>query len=130
MHADIGLGIFVALAAVKLFGVELTSQLLAMAILFTLLPDADFIVHAIAHRKVEGKYAHTHRDLFHYPLPYLAVGSAIAAFFGPLWLFVFAMGSLAHFAHDSMGVGGGSNGFIRFLKNWSNYFRRRMANWR
>lgn len=117
MLADIGLGIFVALIAAKVFGLEISNQLVGMSVLFALLPDVDFIVHAIAHRKVGGKYAHTHRDLFHFPLPYLVVGSAVVALFGPLWLFIFATASLAHFVHDSMGVGWGIKWLYPFSKN-------------
>lgn len=107
MLADIGLGIFVALIAAKLFGTELTSQLIGMSVLLALLPDADFLVHAVAHRKVGGKYAHTHRDLFHYPLLYCMAGGLIAALFGGMWFLVFIAASLAHFVHDSMGIGWG-----------------------
>ncbi|HBT74749.1 MAG: hypothetical protein UY31_C0037G0005 [Candidatus Wolfebacteria bacterium GW2011_GWE1_48_7] len=117
MHADIGLGIFVALIAAKLFGVELSGQLIGLSVLFALLPDVDFLVHAIMYRKIGGKHAHIHRDLFHYPLLYCAIGGAIAALFGWLWSFVFVTASLAHFVHDSMGVGWGIKWLYPFSKN-------------
>lgn len=107
MLADIGLGIFVALLAAKLFGTELTSQLIGMSVLFALLPDADFLVHVAVYRKLGGKYSHTHRDLFHYPLLYCAVGGSIAALFGGVWFFIFIASSLAHFVHDTIGIGWG-----------------------
>ncbi len=116
MLADIGLGIFVALIAVKIFGVDISIQLVGISVLFALLPDADFIVHAIAHRRVGGKYAHTHRDLFHYPLAYLLIGGMIVAYFGTLWFFVFMSASLAHFMHDSIGIGWGIKWFYPFSK--------------
>lgn len=116
MLADIGLGIFVALLATKVFGIDISTQLVGMSVLFALLPDADFIVHAIVHRKMGGKYAHTHRDLFHYPLLYLVVGGAISAFFGILWFTVFILASLAHFVHDSMGIGWGIKWSYPFSK--------------
>ena len=117
MHADIGLGIFVALIATKLFGVELSGQLIGLSVLFTLLPDMDFLVHAVMHRKIGGKHTHIHRDLFHYPLLYCVIGGAVAALFGWLWMFVFVAASLVHFAHDSIGVGWGIKWLYPFSKN-------------
>lgn len=125
MQADIGLGIFVALLATKLFGIELSTQLVWMSVLFALLPDADFIVHAVMHRKMGGKYAHTHRDLFHYPLVYLLIGGVVAASFGILWFAVFMAASLAHFVHDSMGIGWGIKWMYPFSKKISKIFSNR-----
>lgn len=116
MLADIGLGIFVALLAARLFGTELTAQLIGMSVLCALLPDADFIVHAIVHRKMGGKYAHIHRDLFHYPLLYCVVGGLIAVLFGGVWFFIFMTASLAHFVHDTMGIGWGIKWAYPFSK--------------
>ncbi len=125
MLADIGLGIFVALLASKLFGIDISAQLVGMSVLFALLPDADFIVHAIMHRKMGGKRAHTHRDLFHYPLLYLVVGGVIAAFFGIIWFFVFMAASFAHFVHDSMGIGWGIKWTYPFSKRIYKLFSTR-----
>ncbi|HBI25204.1 MAG: hypothetical protein UT41_C0003G0104 [Candidatus Wolfebacteria bacterium GW2011_GWC2_39_22] len=122
MLADIGLGIFVALIASNLFGIEVSAQLAGISVLFALLPDADFLVHAIAHRKVGGKYAHVHRDLFHYPLLYLGIGGVFAALFGAAWFFVFMAASLAHFIHDSMGIGWGIKWMYPFSKKISKLF--------
>jgi hypothetical protein len=107
MHADIGLGIIVALIATKIFGIEISTQLVGISILCALLPDIDFIIRAITRRTIGGKDAHVHRELLHYPLPYIAIGSGIALFFGSVWTFVFAAASLAHFLHDAIGIGWG-----------------------
>lgn len=128
MLADIGLGIFVALLATKIFGIELSSQLVWLSVLFALLPDADFLVHAIVHRKMGGKQAHTHRDLFHYPLLYLAIGGVATLLFGSVWLFVFAVASLAHFMHDSMGIGWGIKWGYPFSKKTYKLFSNKEGN--
>ena len=105
MPLDIAFGIFLAMLASRFFHVELTWMLVGAGILFALLPDADYLVHLA--RGGSSKNAHLHRDLFHLPLLFIPVGVLIFYPWGSIWMILFAAGALAHFIHDSIGIGWG-----------------------
>lgn len=105
MLLDIGLGILVAIFVSDAFAVDSRVLWYAGGILFALLPDADYLVHLA--RGGNSRHAHRHRDLFHLPLPYVLLGTAALYPLGAAWQLLFAAASLAHFAHDSIGIGWG-----------------------
>jgi len=106
MLLDIALGLVAASAYAFLSGLGLTPQLLMLGVAFALLPDADFLISA-ARKRSFLKVDHTHRDLLHYPLPYLLVGGLITQALAPALVPLFLILSIAHFVHDSVGIGWG-----------------------
>lgn len=116
MFLDIGVGIMVAIFTSHLFDIDLSFLLVAVSILFALLPDADFL--CLYFKKHDTKYDHEHRDVFHYPLLYLSLGTVlIALFFGKIWAIMFFITSLLHFIHDSIAIGWGIKWLFPFSKN-------------
>lgn len=107
MLADIGIGIFSAILASRLFQTKLTLLTVLIGIVFALLPDMDFLVEWIKRKRMPGKFSHEHRNLFHLPLFYISIGSFIVFWFGWIYLFLFVFNSLLHFLHDSFGIGWG-----------------------
>lgn len=127
MLADIGIGILIAIFASKYFAIELSLKLVAFGVLFTILPDLDFIPY-LFNKKAFGQRAHEHRNLFHYPIFYLIIGSIISLFFGYLWFFLFLFGAIAHFLHDSVGIGWGVKWFYPFNKKNYKFFAGQFSN--
>lgn len=106
MPLDIGIGLLGALLQAHFGHEDVTAGLLVLGAIFALLPDVDFLVSGL--RKGSFfKVDHTHRDLLHHPVPYIAVGGLIVWFLAPQYTLLFIALSLAHFVHDSMGVGWG-----------------------
>ena len=105
MPLDIAVGIFLAMGASRFFHTELTGVLVCAGILFALLPDADYLVHLL--RGNNSKNAHKHRDLFHLPIVFIPIGVIILYPWGSQWMMFFVAGALAHFIHDSIGIGWG-----------------------
>jgi len=66
--ADIGIGIFSAIIASRLFQTKLTLFTVIIGIVFALLLDTDFLVEWIKRKRMPGKFSHEHRNLFHFPL--------------------------------------------------------------
>lgn len=112
MFLDIGLGIFAAMAVSAWYDVPLTLLLAAAGIVLALLPDADFLFSVMRRRS-----AVHHRDGLHYPLLYILIGGQAAAFFGQEWLSLFVLCSLAHFIHDSIGIGWGVQWLFPLVKD-------------
>ncbi len=107
MFLDIGVGILGALGFSSLFGVPFAWPLVGLGVLFSLLPDADFILHWAMHRRI-GQVNHRHRELLHRPLLYVPLGSVVVMACSDVrYAAFFAVLSLAHFVHDSMGIGWG-----------------------
>lgn len=107
MLADIGIGIFSAITASKFFQTKLNLFMVVVGITFALLPDLDFLVEWVKRKKMPGKFAHEHRNLFHLPLPYVFLVSLFLLWFDLIYLFLFVFNSLLHFLHDSIGIGWG-----------------------
>ncbi|MFH2013659.1 MAG: hypothetical protein ABIJ17_01680, partial [Patescibacteria group bacterium] len=102
--ADIGIGIFSAIIASKLFQTKITLFTVIIGIVFALLPDMDFLIEWIKRKRMPGKFSHEHRNLFHLPFLYVPIGSFIVFWFGWIYLFLFVFNSLLHFLHDSFGT--------------------------
>src|SRR3989344_2773151 len=106
MPLDIGIGILGAIGISRSFGLPLTAELVVGGIIFALLADADLLWHLI--RGGTMKNGHRHRDLLHYPILFIPVGCVAVYFVGGLpWAALFFTTSLAHFLHDSIGIGWG-----------------------
>jgi hypothetical protein len=119
MLLDIGIGIISAIFLDKFFSVPLTLAFLGCGILFALLPDLDFLFSL---KKGFREKAHEHRNLFHYPLLIVPIGTAIMAFFDHPLALLFAITTLAHFIHDSIGVGWGVQWLYPFSRKHYAFF--------
>ncbi|RJQ37158.1 metal-dependent hydrolase [Candidatus Parcubacteria bacterium] len=107
MLLDIGLGILAALGVANLFG-EIPTELFIMAgIGFALLPDLDFVYALLRYGPNNYRAMIRHRDYLHYPILYVAAGGFLALFISPAWGVLFLITTLAHLAHDSIGLGWG-----------------------
>lgn len=120
MFLDIGVGILLAIFVSKLFSLPLTASFLIGGIVFSLLVDIDYIFHP--GRKETPKSFHKHRNLFHFPLLYIPLGMLIILFFNLPWAILFGLCSLAHFLHDSIGIGWGIQWLYPFSKNHYAFF--------
>lgn len=107
MTLDIGIGIFAAIIVSKVSSIELSPLLIALGIVFALLPDIDFIYSVARKGHRDHRAIAKHRDLVHYPLIYLPAGALAALAFGPEWSLLFLLASVGHFIHDSIGIGWG-----------------------
>ncbi len=108
MPFDVGVGILLGLGFAP-FGDNVWANVLT-GIFFVLLPDADALIYYASKftgiGQLDGKMA-DHRELFHYPLVFLAVGSIMMSFINPTLVPIFVAGTLVQFLHDSVGTGWG-----------------------
>jgi hypothetical protein len=122
MLLDIALGIFGAMTFAKIERMDLSLFLIVIGILFTLLPDLDFIFYSISGKKSNAQ-THTHRELLHHPLIFIPIGFIGAVIFLNLPLAVlFATLSFLHFAHDGVGIGWGIQWLYPFSKKFYKFF--------
>ncbi len=105
MLLDIGVGILFALGLAPLLHVEHTFMWILAGVVFALLPDVDALVNLVAHRGLG--HEHKHRDLCHLPLLYIPIGVLILFPISYALTTLFVLCSLAHFLHDSIGIGWG-----------------------
>lgn len=106
MFGDIGAGIIVAFLVATGFNIPYEPVFLASGVFFAIVMDVDFI--AFMFNTDTGRFAHKHRDILHYPLIYIPLGSALVYFIlGPIYTILFIAASLIHFIHDSIGIGWG-----------------------
>ncbi len=89
------------------------SWCLVIGVVSTLLPDLDFIWTYITKNKTDTR----HRDLLHYPLIFTPIVFALGLLVSQEVAIVLALGSLAHFIHDSFGIGFGLKWLFPFRKN-------------
>lgn len=121
MFLDIGIGIIVAICASYFSGMEMSFLLAAFSIFFALLPDADFLYFYT--KRHDTKHDHKHRDIIHYPLLYLPIGTILLwIMFGKVWALVFLASSFFHFLHDSIAIGWGIKWLYPFSKNNYSFF--------
>jgi len=114
MFLDVGIGILTTIYIGFLFKANLTVWLLVCGIIFSLLPDVDFIKYFYLKDKMEG---YKHRDALHLPILYLPIGTLIVyLFLGKVLALIFFVSSFLHFIHDSMFIGRG----IKWLYPFSN----------
>ncbi len=113
MPLDIGVGLILG----ALFGVHTSlgyAPSLGLGIAATLLPDLDYIWAWLRKRRLPDS---SHRDLLHYPLLFTPAVGVLGLIFSPELGLLFALGALAHFLHDSVGIGFGLKWLYPFKKN-------------
>jgi hypothetical protein len=125
MFLDIGVGILLSLKAAWLFQKELTPAIIAAGIVFALLPDMDFIFEFLKHGSVGGKVIREHRELLHFPITFIPVAIGVLYSSGMFWGFLFSICILAHFLHDSIGVGWGIKWLWPFSKRSFKFFAKK-----
>ena len=122
MFLDLGVGIIIAVLLSKIFDVGLTAQVILPAVVFSLLPDLDVFVELWKRGRVGGKIHGHHRELTHFPLTYLPLVLFIWFFAGSFWAILFGAAILAHFLHDSIGMGWGIKWLWPFSKKTYKFF--------
>lgn len=114
MFLDFAFAFLTAIAAKIYFDISIIPTVY-FALLFSILPDLDFVIY-----KIFGIYqdkGYKHRDLFHYPLLYLPIGFAILFVFSKILAIIFLIISTLHFLHDSIAYGRGVKWLFPFSKN-------------
>ncbi len=122
MFLDIGVGILTAIFVSKLFTLSITTLFIIGGIVFSLLVDIDYFFHL--GRGGTTKNAHKHRSILHRPFLYIPIGISIILFLNQAWAVLFGLCSLAHFLHDSIGIGWGIQWLYPFTKNQYTFFYR------
>jgi hypothetical protein len=113
MPLDIGVGLVLGVFLSMLTSLNY-SLCLALGILAALLPDLDYIWSVLRTKRLP----HTeHRDGLHYPLIFVPAAGLVGCLFDPWVGLVFALGSLCHFIHDSIGIGFGVKWLYPFRNN-------------
>lgn len=120
MPLDLGAGLLLGLLAEYLFDRPAGLVLPLTGALFTLLPDADFLIHLARARTV--RHSEHHREMLHLPILYISIGLAAFLFFGEPWIFLFISTSVVHFLHDSIGIGWGVPWLYPFTDNAFSFF--------
>ncbi len=120
MPLDIGLGIFWAIIISRFALVQLNWSTVVIAVIFALLPDADFLLYVF--KQGVNQFSHEHRDMFHNPLVFMPIGFAILAPFSIGLACLFLLCSLGHFLHDSIGMGWGIRWAYPFSKRYYKFF--------
>lgn len=122
MFLDIGIGILLSIWTSWFFHVDLIFILVLAGIIFALLPDIDFFIELIKHGSVGGKVIREHRELTHFPIIYIFVAILVYLIFGAMWTILFSLAILAHFLHDSVGIGWGIKWFWPVSKKAYKFF--------
>lgn len=111
MLLDTALGIIITELFASITGVAPSGLMYVLGIVFALAPDLDFLVLYFKKHEIAMYRGHTldHRDLLHHPLLYIPVGTLLVwLVIGDTWIMeLFILASLAHFIHDSIGIGWG-----------------------
>jgi hypothetical protein len=125
MLLDIALGIFTAVGVGWMMEMDVTGWMVVFGIIVALLPDADFVWHVLRSKKNHA-WDHEHRELLHVPLVYIPFGTVITFFaLGGVWTVIFAVASLTHFLHDSIGIGWGVQWLRPFSKRSYKFFAQK-----
>ena len=138
MFLDLGVGIFVSIFLSRIFEISLSPVLVAGGILFSLAADLDVFVELAKRGRIGGRVQGHHRELTHFPLTYIPVVFLIYIFAGKIYALLFGLAVLAHFLHDSVGMGWGlkwwwpfSNKAYKFFSEKDGSFSSNlMVSWR
>jgi hypothetical protein len=114
MFLDLAFGIITAIIISTRYQISL-APILYFSLLFSILPDLDFVIYKVFGIKQDKGYAH--RDLFHYPLLYLPIGYLLLFKFNTAIAVAFLVISTLHFLHDSIMYGRGVKWLFPFSKN-------------
>lgn len=113
MPLDIGAGLILGVLLSLLTTINY-ALCLSIGVAAALLPDLDFVFSYLRSKKVPTT---EHRDGLHYPLIVIPVIGLMGLAVSPAVGAVFALGSLIHFIHDSIGIGFGIKWLYPFRKN-------------
>lgn len=105
MLLDIGIGIIWGILFDSLSDAHSLATFVSFGVFAALAPDMDFIYHLLSGGTMKDD--HRHREVFHKPY-FLAAGWLVISLVADAslaWLFV--VGALGHFVHDSIGIGWG-----------------------
>lgn len=109
--------IMIASVLSNFYTVTMDIFIVSSALLFVHLLEVDLFIWLIIHRFQLNKLSYKHRDLLHYPILFLPLGSLLVLFLSNYFFsLLFLLCSLFHFLHDSFGVGWG----IKWLWPFSN----------
>ena len=125
MLLDFGLGIISSIMVSRIFDIPLSWWFVLLGIGFAIIVDLDFLVYQI--RAGDPKMAYQHRELLHYPLLYIPLGTLMLWFFSVPYAMLFIFSSLFHFLHDSIGIGWGVQWLYPFNTDHYNFFYRYSA---
>lgn len=122
MFLDIGIGILLSIFISWYFKYKLAFLFIASGIVFSLLPDIDFLIEFLRHKSVGGKVIREHREITHYPLFYIPIVILVLFLFGKMWALFFILAVFFHFLHDSIGIGWGIKWLYPFSKKSYKFF--------
>ncbi|MBU0722400.1 metal-dependent hydrolase [Patescibacteria group bacterium] len=114
MFLDFAFAILTSIVAKTYFDISIISTIY-FGILFSILPDIDFVIYKIF--GIHQDKGYKHRDLFHCPLLYLPIGFVILFIFSKTLAIIFLVISTLHFLHDSIAYGRGIKWLFPFSKN-------------
>jgi hypothetical protein len=113
MPLDIGVGLILGVL-LSTFTALNYGLCLSVGVIAALLPDLDYVWKAIQTKKLPDS---EHRDGLHYPILFIPFVVLVGLLLSPQIGLVFALGSLCHFLHDSVGIGFGIKWLFPFKKN-------------
>ncbi len=122
MFLDVGIGILLSVFISRIFGADLSYGFVLAGVGFSLLPDLDVFVELAKRGRIGGRVQGHHRELTHFPLTYLPAIFLIYAFWGQVYVWLFAWAVLAHFLHDSVGMGWGLQWLWPFSRKAYKFF--------
>lgn len=125
--ADWGNGLLALLAAGYLTGTQIEWWYALIAIPLAMLPDLDAVPEILRNKRVgaSAENPEDHREYFHIPLVYLAIGGGLAWFWG-FWGLVFLFAITLHFVNDFYGTGWGIPLLAPFSKRRYKFLGRRV----
>ncbi|MBI2454367.1 MAG: metal-dependent hydrolase [Parcubacteria group bacterium] len=122
MFLDFGLGILSAVLFSRIFSWPLQADFVMAGVVFSVLMDLDFFIYVL--KNGSAHKIHRHRDIFHYPLIYIPLGTSFIWLYDFHWAILFATCSLWHFIHDSVGIGWGVRWLYPFGKDYYTFLYR------
>ena len=114
MFLDFAFAILISAWASVFFNTPIVS-IIYFALVFSILPDLDFVIYKIFGIHQGKNYKH--KDLFHYPLLYLPIGFSLLILTSKILAIIFLIVSILHFMHDSITYGRGVKWLFPFSKN-------------
>lgn len=109
MPLDIGFGILFSLFIAHAFGVHASVWTIFTGVVFSLLPDIDIL-------PIFWPNKYDHRSWMHWPIIWIIPIALWFFVFGPMWGALLLLCIVAHFIHDTIGIGWGVAWLAPFSK--------------
>lgn len=122
MLLDIGVGIILGILFDSVSSAHNLITFISFGIFAALSPDLDFIFHLL-----RGGNTHNdqrHREILHKPYFLLVGWLVVATLLSPVLAWLFVVGALSHFVHDSIGIGWGIQWLSPFRTDHFTFFYR------